>query len=37
MCIAHGLMRRQDFELGGPNRKSQAMTSLEIFEKREFF
>ena len=39
MHIAHGLMHRrsQDFELGGGlNRTSHAMTSLEIFEKRDF-
>ena len=37
--IAHGLMyrRSQDFGLGGGlNRKLQAMTSSEIFEKRDF-
>ena len=39
MRIALGLMRRrsQDFGLGGGlNRKSHAMTSLEIFNKRDF-
>ena len=39
MRIAHGLMhkRSQDFGLGGgQNRKSHAMTSSEIFEKRYF-
>ena len=39
MHIAHGLMhkRSQDFELeGGLNRKVHAMTSSEIFEKRDF-
>ena len=40
MHNAHGLMHKrtgsQDFGFGGPNRKSHAMTSLEIFEKREF-
>ena len=39
MRIAHGLMHRrsQDFGLGiGPNRKSHAMTSSQIFEKRDF-
>ena len=37
--IAHGLMhkRSQDFGLkGGLNRKSHAMTSSEIFKKRDF-
>ena len=38
MHIAHGLMmhrRSQDFGSGGgPNRKSHAMTSSEIFKKR---
>ena len=36
MHIAHGLMRSQDFGLGGPNRKSHATTSSEIFEERIF-
>ena len=39
MHIAHGLMyrRSQDFGLGeGLNRKSHAITSSEIFEKRDF-
>ena len=39
MHVAHCLMRRrcQDFELGGGlNRKSHALTSSEIFEKRDF-
>ena len=38
MHIAHGLMHRcsQYFGLGGPNHKSHAITSSEIFEKREF-
>ena len=39
MNIAHGLMHNcsQDFGLGGGlNRKSHAMTSSEIFEKRDF-
>ena len=39
MHIARGLMHRrsQDFGLGGgPNRKSHAMTSSEIFKKRNF-
>ena len=40
MHIAHGVMHMrtgsQDLGLGGPNRKSLAMTSSEIFEKREF-
>ena len=39
MHIAHGLMHRrsQDFRLGGGlNRKSHAMTSSKIFEKRDF-
>ena len=39
MHIAYGLMhkRSEDFGLGGGlNRKSHAMTSLEIFEKRDF-
>ena len=38
--IAQGLMHRcsLDFELGGGlNRKSHAMTSLEVFEKWDFF
>ena len=37
--IAHGLMHRrsQDFGLGGGlNRKSNAMTSSEIFKKGDF-
>ena len=39
MHVAHGLMpkRSQDFGLGGPNGKSHAMKSSEIFEKRFFF
>ena len=39
MHIANASMHRrsQDFGLGGGlNRKSHAMTSLEIFEKRDF-
>ena len=39
MRIAHGLMHRrsQEFGLGGGlNRKSHAMKSSEIFEKRVF-
>ena len=39
MRIAHGLLHRrsQDFGLGeGLNRKSHAMTSSEIFKKRDF-
>ena len=40
MHIAHSLMHRrsQDFELGeGLNSAAHAMTSSEIFEKRDFF
>ena len=39
MHIAHGLMhkRSQDYGLGGPNRKSHAITSSEIFEKEGVF
>ena len=40
MHIEHGLMHRcsTDFGLGGgPNRKSHAMTSSNIFKKRAFY
>ena len=40
MRTAHGLMhkRSQDFGLGGGlNRESHAMTSSEIFKKRDFY
>ena len=40
MRIAHGLVQRhsQDFGLGGElNSKSHALTSSEIFEKRDFY
>ena len=40
MHIAHGLMhwRSLDFELGGGlNRKSHAMRSSEVFQKRTFY
>ena len=41
MHIAHGLMHKrtgsQEFGLGGPNRKSHAMTSSETFERGSFY
>ena len=38
MHIAHGLMHRRslDFELGGGVTANHAMTSSEVFEKRDF-
>ena len=39
MHIAHGLKHRRSQDLGfegGLNRKSHAITSSEIFEKRDF-